>query len=219
MNICRRINKTDTQRIVIILVGFFVYVMGAFRIADPVTRHASLKLTPVALLISTAVLLCFARFPLNRKNAGIMLGIFLTGFLAEVIGVNTGWIFGHYRYGDNFGIKLWNTPLLIGINWLFLVYACAAVADRFPIPSSWRIPAGALLMLGYDAILEKAAPRMGLWVWENSQIPVFNYVCWFILALAYQWILRRNGICTRNAAALPLLLFQTGLFVVVILFV
>jgi len=46
--------------------------------------------------------------------------VFLIGFSVEGIGVATGVLSGSYSYGSAFGFKLFKTPIMIGVNWLFL---------------------------------------------------------------------------------------------------
>src|SRR6478609_3641217 len=42
-----------------------------------------------------------------------------------------GLLFGEYAYGAGLGLKLWNVPLLIGLNWVMLVYCAGAVARNW----------------------------------------------------------------------------------------
>jgi putative membrane protein len=42
---------------------------------------------------------------------------------------------------------------------------------------------GACLMVGLDFFIEPMAIRYGLWEWQNNQIPVLNYIGWFITSL------------------------------------
>lgn len=37
----------------------------------------------------------------------------------EAIGVTTGVVFESYAYGDPFGIKIFETHIMIGVNWFF----------------------------------------------------------------------------------------------------
>lgn len=202
-----------------ILIAFFVYGMGIVSILTPATREAALPMTPIALLLTTAVLLFFARTVYTRRMILVFIAIALIGFLVELVGVQTGWIFGHYRYTSNFGVRWWGTPPLIGINWLFLSYAWAAVLQNTAFAPVHRIVYAALGMLAYDLLLEQAAPRMQLWYWEKGNIPFNNYIAWFVLALFFQWLIRRNRIVTQNNMALPLLLLQIVLYISVILYI
>lgn len=199
--------------------ALLVYVMGSIHILDNQSREAALSHTPLVLLINTAILLFFAQTRLFGKTLVIFTFITVSSFIIEAIGVNTGFIFGNYLYGENFGIKIFSTPLLIGINWLFLVYACASVARQITGNKGLQPILAALLMVGYDSILEWAAPKMGLWTWHDSHPPFQNFLSWFIIALFYQWLLKKYNIETQNRMAAPLLILQISLFILVILFV
>jgi putative membrane protein len=45
-----------------------------------------------------------------------------------MLGVHTGILFGNYKYGNALGLKLNDVPILIGINWFIVVYACGMSA-------------------------------------------------------------------------------------------
>lgn len=201
-----------------LLLAFFVYVMGTVSILNPATRTEALRMTPVALLLTTAVLLFFSGAAYTWRMAAVLSAIAVIGFLAELAGVQTGWIFGQYQYTSHFGPRWWGTPPLIGLNWMFLSYAWAAVVHNAYPASAWRILYAALGMLAYDLLLERAAPLMQLWHWKGGHIPVDNYISWFVLALFFQGLLRYSRTDTRNAMALPLLLLQAAMYICVILF-
>lgn len=201
------------------LLAFFIYAMGTWLILHSATRPEALQMTPFTLLLTTGLLLFFASTPYTWRMVVVFTIITLTGFTAELIGVQTGWIFGNYEYTNNFGVRWWGTPPLIGINWLFLSYAWAAVADNTAHAPSSRILYAATGMLAYDLLLEQAAPLMQLWHWQGGRIPWSNYAAWFILALLFQGLIHRSRIVTRNRMALPLLLLQMLMFVCIILFI
>ena len=56
---------------------------------------------------------------------------FLTGMITEILGVQLGWIFGDYQYGEALGYKLFGVPLLIGVNWTLLTLITGAIAQQF----------------------------------------------------------------------------------------
>lgn len=201
-----------------LLLAFFVYVMGTVSILNPATRAEALHLTPIALLLTTAVLLFFAGAAYTWRMIAVLTTITLIGFLAELIGVQTGWIFGQYRYTSHFGPRWWGTPPLIGLNWMFLSYAWAAVVHTaYPAPAH-RIFYAAAGMLAYDLLLERAAPLMQLWHWKSGHIPLGNYLSWFVLALFFQALFRYSRVDTRNTMALSLLLLQAAMYICVILY-
>ena len=206
------VHHLDTHRFFCIWDGYSQYI-------DSCHPGSCFADDSIALLLTTAVLLFFARTVYTRRMILVFIAIALIGFLVELVGVQTGWIFGHYRYTSNFGVCWWGTPPLIGINWLFLSYAWAAVLQNTASAPVHRIVYAALGMLAYDLLLEQAAPRMQLWYWEKGNIPFSNYIAWFVLALFFQWLIRRNRIVTQNNMALPLLLLQIVLYISVILYI
>lgn len=201
------------------LLAFFVYVMGTVMIIQPATRPEALQMTPVALLLSITVLLFFAQTPYTWRMAAVFGIIAAGGFLAELTGVQTGWIFGKYQYTANFGVRWWGVPPLIGLNWLFLSYMWASVMHNTAGASAGRMIYAALGMLAYDLLLEQAAPLMQLWYWQGGQIPFSNYAGWLGLAFLFQWLIRKSRIVTRNHMALPLLLLQVLMYVCIILYI
>ena len=213
------IDRKPLQLVVCLLLAFFVYGMGTYLILNPQTRPEALRMTPLALLLTVSVLFFFAGSRYTRTMVGSFALIALIGFLVELIGVQTGWVFGRDQYTSHFGVRWWGTPPLIGINWLFLTYAWAAVARNSGNAPKYRMLLAAAGMLAYDLLLEQAAPLMQLWHWEGRHIPLSNYLAWFGLALFFQWILHFNRIDTRNSLALPLLLLQIAMYVCIILFI
>ena len=92
-----------------------LHVVGALGTLIPLTRTLVVSLTPLNLLMSS-VLLILAED--NQKKAVFFLiCCFVIGFSAEVLGVKTGILFGDYQYGETLGVKLWEVPLVIGLNW------------------------------------------------------------------------------------------------------
>ena len=71
--------------------------------------------TPINLTLSFSLLLLTSR----REKKALIVAIiaFITGMIAEGLGVNYGLIFGHYNYGDALGMKIYGVPWLIGANW------------------------------------------------------------------------------------------------------
>lgn len=80
----------------------------------------------------------------------IWLIVYLIGMIVELIGVNTGLLFGTYQYGENLGIKVFGVPFLIGINWGVITFLTANIANRF-IKNKWLvILCGSILMVALD---------------------------------------------------------------------
>lgn len=211
----RLIRNRTFGRIVLCITGFLVYGMGIVWILDPQRQEEALRYTPVALLASTAILLFFHPAAIRPKTVIRWTTIAVAGFLLEVTGVQTGLIFGHYVYGSSLGLKLWDTPLLIGVNWLFLTCACASVSGYFKAAPYLQIVLATGFMVVYDGILEIAAPLMKMWSWEDHQVPPQNYISWFVTALFFQWLWKKEEPERPNRTALPLLAFQLLMFIII----
>jgi len=197
-------------------IGFLIlfYFVGAAGFIFPATRHFFRDLTPLALLLSTFFLVWFHRRNFSAKIVLIFGFIFVVSFFIEVAGVKTGLIFGAYSYGNGLGIKLLDTPVMIGLNWLMLVYCTKIIAENlFKIKYVAPLFA-AMLMVVYDLILEQVAPLLGMWSWTGGKIPVRNYLSWFLLALFFHLVLQKSNIRFSNKIAPPVFIIQFLFFVV-----
>jgi putative membrane protein len=189
------------------------YLAGVIGIGLPV-HPDFVRLTPFNLLLSAGIILSFHQS--RTREFWYFLGIsFLVGFWIEVLGVNTGVIFGHYHYDYVFGYKILGTPLLIGLNWLLTAYCCGTAAF-------WILPKekpiliavlGAAMMTGLDILVEPVAMRYGFWSWEGDVVPLQNYFAWFVTGFVLQYIFIRWRIPERNGLALLLLLCQILFFI------
>jgi putative membrane protein len=51
---------------------------------------------------------------------------------------------------------------------------------------------GALLATFFDFTIEPVAIKLNFWQWQNHEIPVFNYACWFIISAVllrlFKWL-------------------------------
>jgi bisanhydrobacterioruberin hydratase len=197
---------------------FFIvfYIVGILGISFEFSNPFFLKLIPFALLLSFTGLVFFHASTTDFKTILVFAGIYFTGFLIEAIGVNSGKIFGAYQYGDSLGFKIAETPLIIGINWLFLVYASSSVLERFKIKSIYKIFIASGIMLVYDFVLEQLAPQIDMWHWKNEWVPFQNYIAWFVISIVFHSLIKVFKINTMNRMAGIILacqfLFFVGLF-------
>lgn len=199
--------------------GFFVifYLVGIAGMLLPFSFLLFVKLIPFALLLSSLALAFFHK-NFNSKTLLVFISIYIFGFFVEVAGVNTGLIFGDYIYGESLGIKLFNTPLIIGLNWLLLVYITASVLELSKLTMLLKVLFGTFLMLGYDLIIEQIAPILDMWTWQNEKVPVKNYVTWFLLALVFHTVIQVFKIKTKNKLAPVILVCQILFFLVLLIY-
>lgn len=189
------------------------YVVGIAGFVIPYTQQLFIALIPFALLLN---LFLFGWFhhPKTTKSFAIMLVVVLLGFFAEVIGVKTGLLFGHYEYGKALGPKVLEVPLLIGINWLILTY-CAAVALHQYIKNRALITLlGAAIITLFDFFMEPVAIFTGMWQWDTTNVPLQNYLMWFILAALFVGLFTTTSPKNKNPLALWIFAAQFIFFLV-----
>lgn len=183
-----------------------VMLVGLVGFAVPITRAVFVYLTPVIVIMGTLVLLWF-----HTGDTGLRFWIWtafvlLGGFFVEVIGVNTGLIFGDYTYGNVLGPKVWGTPLLLGINWYLVVYAAHGAMEELNAPWWIKIPAAGILITVFDIVLEPVAVGFGMWEWDDVQVPMQNYFAWFILGMVFVSVYHILKIKSYNASSGPVYL-------------
>ncbi len=157
---------------------------------------------------------------------------FVISMATEIIGVNTGLLFGEYQYGPVLGPKILGVPWLIGLNWFVIVYCSGSfllhsielIKNKLTIPLSRAtsttmvVLGGAALATFFDFILEPVAVKLDFWTWSNGDIPLFNYLCWFVVsAVLLRVNLQLKQVNTHEFAS-SLLIIQAVFFLMLNLF-
>jgi putative membrane protein len=195
---------------VILFLAFF-HLVGIIGLNVDLTAEIFARLIPLNLILSTVLLFLFHKN--NQDKIWIAaLMIYLLGYFVEVVGVNFGFIFGSYSYGDVLGPKLFDTPLIIGVNWLMLTYMIWCMLDRFRLGQIIKITAGSMIMVLYDLLLEPSAIYYGMWKWDGSDVPVQNYIAWFVISAVMFTLLAALKIKINNKIAFGLLIIQLVFF-------
>ncbi len=196
-----------------------IYIIGLKGFVIPFSYDFFVFLTPLNLLICLFALLLASKNSIELKHLWIFGVIYLLGYAIEAVGINTGWPFGEYSYGPVLWVKILETPLFIGVNWLLLILVTHQIAFRFTKSHLLASVFGAILMLGYDLILEPFAIATGMWTWANLSVPVENYVAWFIIAFVMHLIMNIYPLKGSFKLALTIFLVQILFFIFNILFV
>lgn len=195
-----------------IFVLLILYGVGIVSLMVNDLRNVVLPLSPYTLLLSFLILMNSYRW--KSPVVWVAILVFLLGFTAEWVGVQKGWLFGVYHYGSNLGPKLAGVPLIIGINWAMLTLATGAAAASM-LKNRWAIVVVAsLLMTGLDYVMEPVAVENGYWYWKDGKIPLYNYVCWFLVALLAQVINVGISKAKPNNTSWTLLLLLVLFFVI-----
>lgn len=156
-------------------------------------------LTPLILLITAVAIFINHK---DWRNGWVFIVTYAGGLLVEVLGVNTGFPFGEYTYGEVLGLKVIDTPLIIGINWLLLLYATNSLARHFSRLVVNRALMAAGLMVVLDYLIEPVAMAYDFWTWNEPQPPIENYLGWFVTAfiLSIPWQITHMKLNRKIAA-------------------
>ena len=202
-------SKTEiVGRIFIIL-----HLVGIVGFSLDTSRPLFQLLTPFNLILSL-VLLLWMHPAVDRRFIILCLAVAVLGYLIEVIGVNTGLIFGTYSYGKTLGFKVWQTPLLIGVNWLMMIYYTSAIAKRYFKSGLVQIIMASVLMVLMDVLIEPVAIAYDYWSWSSEDIPLQNYLGWFVLSLLLHTLYNSIQKTRENGVAPYLALAQFFFFLV-----
>lgn len=198
-----------------ILIGLLLifYTVGIVGLSLEGYRAEFLSLSFFNLALSFVLLLIGRHIHSFRLYAFILFA-FVVGVGVELIGVHTGYLFGDYTYGESLGIKFYDVPLIIGINWGMLAIISASIAKRFQLNKYVQAIVAALFMLLLDVLIEPVAMVSDYWTWEGDVIPLFNFVCWFGVALLLQFVYFGLNLAEKNKVAVALYCIQFVFFVI-----
>ena len=198
-------SKLKLKVSIIILIAF--YISGIIGILTNNKTIDFLSLTPLNLLVNATLLLLNHQKGTNKQWL-VFLIIAVIGYFIEVIGVTTGVIFGNYFYKTTLGWKLFETPLIIGVNWMLLT--CAVVYTiEIKIKNTIGIALlSACLLVALDILIEPVAMKYDFWTWKQAVVPVKNYIAWFIISFILCYILALYKGASKNNFAPYLLIMQ-----------
>jgi uncharacterized membrane protein len=176
------------------------------------------SLTPLNLILTSVLLFSFHK-NWDKIFSLFVLTVALAGFVAEIVGIHTGLLFGDYVYGSALGVKLWQVPLLIGVNWLLLVYITGQIANYIGSSIWVKSFIGAQLMVLLDLFMEPVAIKFDFWQWAGNIIPLSNYIGWFGLAYILQIYYHRTPFYKENPLSVPVYIIQLFFFICLYMFI
>ena len=179
------IPNNTTSKISVFIIWLF-HLCGMVGISYG-NKEFFLAFTPINLFISF-VLLFVNQKQLESKELKSAFLIFFIGMTSEILGVNYGLIFGDYVYLDNLGVKILGVPVLIGVNWIILTYITGSLSSFIFKNKYVSILMGAILMIALDLLIEPVAPLLGFWIFDLPEVPLQNYIGWFVIGLITQVI-------------------------------
>ncbi len=178
-----------------------VYFFGIIGLSIPETCTFFKQFTPTNIFLTTLCIFILQK-NLSKKFYIYSFLVFISGYFIEVIGSQTGLLFGNYSYGETLGFKIFNTPVVIGCSWLLLSVTNANTVEwifEYLLKKNIR-PNGisaknikifksmlaASLMVLLDLLIEPVAIKFNFWNWKNNHIPNSNYFFWFVFSFLFQ---------------------------------
>ncbi|MGI8867545.1 MAG: carotenoid biosynthesis protein [Mycobacteriales bacterium] len=172
------------------------------QVAYPLTRGAARDLVTV-----TTVALFLAAVLLESRTARVasgVVGIAAGAYGVELLGVHTGWPFGHYRYTGGLGPAPGGVPLVVALSWAAMATAALRCA-RFTWSRRWStLIAAAWTLVAWDLFLDPQMVAAGHWRWAAPHpgwyaVPLSNLAGWLAVAtvlcaaLLLAWGRERTG--------------------------
>lgn len=188
--------------------------------------------TPLNLVLSL-VLVLFTHQYFNRSFWLFFIACCIAGVVYEIIGINTGLLFGDYEYSDVMGYKILGVPFLLGILWFTTMYCVGSLTFQayqwlkvkydvnLSEPTERHVLAivGAFAAVLLDYFLEPVAIKLNFWQWiPYGEIPFYNYVCWFFGSLLLQYLFVNLSFNKQNKFAVYLYVIQAIFFLTISLF-
>lgn len=108
-------------------------------------------------------------------------------FAIEAIGVNTGFPFGAYEYGETLGFRILGVPPVIPLAWVMTAYPALLLARRLAKNPLLVAVVGAVALTSWDLFLDPQMVSENYWTWAHVDtalpgapgVPVANYLGWF----------------------------------------
>jgi putative membrane protein len=204
--------QKDKRLFVNTIILVVVHLAGIIGISFTHYCGLFLQLSSFNLLLSTVLLF------LNHKDFSksfyiFCVTIFLAGFFIEVFGVHTRMIFGDYSYYGSFlGLQFLNVPLIIGINWLVLIYTIGSILNNLRTSIFIKSISGATALVILDFLIEPVAIKYNFWDWYEGFVPLQNYIAWFIVSFAFLIFFYKLHFNKENPLAKALFIIQLVFF-------
>ena len=221
---------TIRYRNITFIVVTLMYIVGTLGLILPSTQPYFKLVSPFNLWVSLILLLLFHQ-QVNKSFIITSVSIFLTGFFIEVVGVQSGLVFGKYWYGQTLGTKVLGVPLVIGANWLLLIY-CSNIATMVLFEllkkeaskksvldyTFTRAIFASFLMVCLDYLIEPVAIHLDFWHWQFEKIPSQNFQAWFLIAFLLSYIFLNGKFKKINSLATLLFALQFLFFISINIF-
>lgn len=135
------------------------------------------------LIICANTYLCTA--PKQTVFSFLFVGLIL--YLCEIIGANTGIVYGNFVYNETWKPAVLGTPMIMLFVWATLIVESYTLASSFFKSSFAKILMTSVFLVVLDLVIDPGAVHLGMWHWHTGGIwygiPLSNYIGWFFLGI------------------------------------
>lgn len=160
---------------------YIIFVVGILGHLSDHYKNSMISITPYVLIVMGIYILLISDVRSDNKFILWFVFSYIITLLLEITGVKTGLIFGEYVYGNTLGFKVAEVPLIIGFNWLFVILGGIGIGKKFSENKIVISLIAGFTAVIFDLVLEPAAIEMDYWNWVSGEIPLQNYLAWFII--------------------------------------
>jgi putative membrane protein len=204
-------NRIIAQKeLFLILILIIFHAVGLIGMNISSYRADVLSLSSMNLYISFFAVILARNHHFSKFILFVLLS-FCLGMIYEIIGVKTGYLFGDYYYGANLGSKFMGVPFVIGCNWAILSISSGNLIHKLKTSIYLKTLLASLLMVLLDFMIEPIAMELDYWQWKNGEIPVYNYICWFVLSLPLSFLYFKLKLSEQNK-------LTNGLYLILVVF-
>ncbi len=132
--------------------------------------------------------------------------------LLEIVGVETGLIFGAYTYGETLGLKLIGVPVIIGLNWVMVVLGAVTLMEKVTGVFWYKVLGTATITTLFDFVMEPVAMKLDYWMWDGGTIPLQNYIAWAVISAGGAVLYQRMELSNREHYQVWVILIVQFLF-------
>jgi uncharacterized membrane protein len=145
----------------------------SLQIVYPFTHGQILRVvTIIAIYMGALAMTLHAHYSFGFRYAIAYLAItLLFAFVAEQVGVSTGWPFGDHVFSSSLGLKIYDVPLVIPFLWVMLAQPILVAARR--VTQHWAFIYGGAILMSWHLFLDPqlASAHRISWTFSGGHIP------------------------------------------------
>lgn len=200
---------SNTLKTYLVYFLILVYVSGTIGFAiNPIFFK---PFTSFTLLLTALVFLIHQPWKTSEYSLSFI-SLILIGFTIEIIGVNTGLIFGEYSYGHSMGFAVLGVPLVISLNWALLI-ALGILISKYLSTNKWIASfCSAFIITATDFLMEHVCVDLDFWRFESGLAGIHNYSAWFLISFISSFVFFTPLSRGNKLIALKILALQVFFF-------